>query len=163
MSFILKSCSVTPGTKVLYPRLRTQSKRLFCVFDITWLQRIPALVKKTNWFFHILIPSTNRKKQQLGDARNSELLSSTAGCKSNENSVWYCDVKYMIVYVLDEWILLFQLYVSVEFGRRWQLVHNNVVPNRFYWWDNQLMVWLKYTVVCMFFICLLFFWKKILS
>lgn len=26
-----------------------------------------------------------------------------------------------------------QLYSSVEFGRRWQLVHEKVAPNRFYW------------------------------
>ncbi|MED6249816.1 hypothetical protein ATANTOWER_020197 [Ataeniobius toweri] len=26
-----------------------------------------------------------------------------------------------------------QLYSSVEFGRRWQVVHEKVAPNRFYW------------------------------
>lgn len=26
-----------------------------------------------------------------------------------------------------------QLYSSTEFGRRWQLVQEGVVPNRFYW------------------------------
>ncbi|KAG7256828.1 hypothetical protein CRUP_034564 [Coryphaenoides rupestris] len=38
----------------------------------------------------------------------------------------------------EDWILAYShdqkvLYVSVEFGRRWQLVHDNVVANRFYW------------------------------
>ena len=26
-----------------------------------------------------------------------------------------------------------QLYSSAEFGRRWQLIQEGVVPNRFYW------------------------------
>lgn len=39
--------------------------------------------------------------------------------------------------------LFFQLYVSVEFGRRWQLVHDGVVPNRFYWWgpNSDISAW----------------------
>lgn len=28
-----------------------------------------------------------------------------------------------------------QLYSSVDFGRKWQLVHENVMPGRFYWYD----------------------------
>lgn len=31
-------------------------------------------------------------------------------------------------------LLSLQLYSSIEFGRRWQLVHERVAPNRFYWW-----------------------------
>lgn len=27
-----------------------------------------------------------------------------------------------------------QLYSSVDFGRKWQLIHGHVTPNRFYWW-----------------------------
>lgn len=27
-----------------------------------------------------------------------------------------------------------QLYSSVDFGRKWQLIHEHVTPNRFYWW-----------------------------
>uniref|UniRef100_A0A671V1G6 VPS10 domain-containing receptor SorCS2 n=1 Tax=Sparus aurata TaxID=8175 RepID=A0A671V1G6_SPAAU len=30
-------------------------------------------------------------------------------------------------------VFLLQLYSSVEFGRRWQVVHERVAPNRFYW------------------------------
>lgn len=28
-----------------------------------------------------------------------------------------------------------QLYSSMDFGRKWQLVHDNVMPGRFYWYD----------------------------
>lgn len=27
-----------------------------------------------------------------------------------------------------------QLYSSLDFGRKWQLIHEHVTPNRFYWW-----------------------------
>lgn len=28
---------------------------------------------------------------------------------------------------------VFQLYSSMDFGRRWQLMHERITPNRFYW------------------------------
>lgn len=31
--------------------------------------------------------------------------------------------------------LSLQLYSSMDFGRKWQLVHDNVMPGRFYWYD----------------------------
>ena len=31
-------------------------------------------------------------------------------------------------------LVVFQLYSSVDFGRKWQLVHEHVTPSRFYWW-----------------------------
>lgn len=30
---------------------------------------------------------------------------------------------------------ILQLYSSMDFGRKWQLVHDNVMPGRFYWYD----------------------------
>lgn len=33
----------------------------------------------------------------------------------------------------DLFLLSLQLYSSAEFGRRWQLIQESVVPNRFYW------------------------------
>lgn len=32
-------------------------------------------------------------------------------------------------------ISFLQLYSSMDFGRKWQLVHDNVMPGRFYWYD----------------------------
>lgn len=31
---------------------------------------------------------------------------------------------------------LLQLYSSMDFGRKWQLVHDNVMPGRFYWYNK---------------------------
>ena len=30
-------------------------------------------------------------------------------------------------------VIVLQLYSSMDFGRRWQLVHERITPNRFYW------------------------------
>lgn len=35
----------------------------------------------------------------------------------------------------DQPNFILQLYSSMDFGRKWQLVHDNVMPGRFYWYD----------------------------
>lgn len=35
----------------------------------------------------------------------------------------------------DQPVFVLQLYSSMDFGRKWQLVHDNVMPGRFYWYD----------------------------
>lgn len=69
-----------------------------------------------------------------------QLLYSTIEHKSGNSSVGFCDLDWLIPCDLIIAFLVFQLYVSVEFGRRWQLVHDGVVPNRFYWWDQQSVI-----------------------
>lgn len=36
--------------------------------------------------------------------------------------------------IVDQNVVL-QLYSSMDFGKKWQLVHENVMPGRFYWYD----------------------------
>lgn len=41
----------------------------------------------------------------------------------------------MFILLKDSFSLIsLQLYSSVDFGRKWQLIHEHVTPNRFYWW-----------------------------
>lgn len=61
---------------------------------------------------------------------------------------WYALVLLMLLFWSNELIFVYplyhrvivlnnfssqQLYSSAEFGRRWQLIQEGVVPNRFYW------------------------------
>lgn len=47
---------------------------------------------------------------------------------------YYCSDELLFVYsVLLSNFFSLQLYSSSEFGRRWQLIQEGVVPNRFYW------------------------------
>lgn len=38
---------------------------------------------------------------------------------------------------------ILQLYSSMDFGRKWQLVHDNVMPGRFYWYDYAFFFFLS--------------------
>lgn len=53
---------------------------------------------------------------------------------------FYSHVSLIIISLLlmcetvDQNVIL-QLYSSMDFGKKWQLVHENVMPGRFYWYD----------------------------
>lgn len=47
------------------------------------------------------------------------------------NNIFFFKLKY------DEngYTYVLQLYSSMDFGRKWNFVHDNVMPGRFYWYD----------------------------
>ncbi|XP_015247277.1 PREDICTED: VPS10 domain-containing receptor SorCS1-like [Cyprinodon variegatus] len=84
-------------------------------------------------------PNNKRKIMLLTDpeVESSLLISLDEGASYQKYSLGFDILSLLFHPEQEDWILAYshdqKLYVSVEFGRKWQLVHNNVVPNRFYW------------------------------
>ncbi|KAM4598998.1 VPS10 domain-containing receptor SorCS1-like [Fundulus diaphanus] len=84
-------------------------------------------------------PNNKRKIMLLTDpeVESSLLISLDEGASYQKHSLGFDILSLLFHPEQEDWILAYshdqKLYVSIEFGRRWQLVHNNVVPNRFYW------------------------------
>ncbi|XP_068183865.1 VPS10 domain-containing receptor SorCS1-like [Antennarius striatus] len=84
-------------------------------------------------------PNNKRKIMLLTDpeVESSLLISLDEGASYQKHSLAFDILSLLFHPEQEDWILAYshdqKLYVSVEFGRRWQHVHDNVVPNRFYW------------------------------
>ncbi|TKS85731.1 VPS10 domain-containing receptor [Collichthys lucidus] len=84
-------------------------------------------------------PNNKRKIMLLTDpeVESSLLISLDEGASYQKHSLAFDILSLLFHPEQEDWILAYshdqKLYVSVEFGRRWQLVHDGVVPNRFYW------------------------------
>ncbi|XP_055018602.1 LOW QUALITY PROTEIN: VPS10 domain-containing receptor SorCS1-like [Boleophthalmus pectinirostris] len=94
---------------------------------------------KTVLSYLYVSPNNKRKIMLLTDpeVENSLLISLDEGASYQKHSLAFDILSLLFHPEQEDWILAYshdqKLYVSVEFGRRWQLVHDNVVPNRFYW------------------------------
>ncbi|CAG05045.1 unnamed protein product [Tetraodon nigroviridis] len=84
-------------------------------------------------------PNNKRKIMLLTDpeVESSLLISLDEGASYQKHGLAFDILSLLFHPEQEDWILAYshdqKLYVSVEFGRRWQLVHDSVVPNRFYW------------------------------
>ncbi|XP_049927570.1 VPS10 domain-containing receptor SorCS1-like [Epinephelus moara] len=94
---------------------------------------------KTILSYLYVSPNNKRKIMLLTDpeVESSLLISLDEGATYQKHSLAFDILSLLFHPEQEDWILAYshdqKLYVSVEFGRRWQLVHDNVVPNRFYW------------------------------
>uniref|UniRef100_A0A8C6TQ47 Sortilin related VPS10 domain containing receptor 1 n=1 Tax=Neogobius melanostomus TaxID=47308 RepID=A0A8C6TQ47_9GOBI len=94
---------------------------------------------KTVLSYLYVSPNNKRKIMLLTDpeVENSLLISLDEGASYQKHSLAFDILSLLFHPEQEDWILAYshdqKLYVSLEFGRRWQLVHDNVVPNRFYW------------------------------
>ncbi|KAM4591003.1 VPS10 domain-containing receptor SorCS3 [Odontesthes bonariensis] len=84
-------------------------------------------------------PTNKQKIMVLSDpeVESAVLISSDEGASFEK-----CPINFNILSLLfhpaqENWILAYshdnKLYSSMDFGRKWQLVHDNVMPGRFYW------------------------------
>ncbi|XP_030643265.1 LOW QUALITY PROTEIN: VPS10 domain-containing receptor SorCS1-like [Chanos chanos] len=84
-------------------------------------------------------PNNKRKIMLLTDpeVESSLLISLDEGASYQKFPLSFVIHSLLFHPEQEDWILAYsheqKLYVSVEFGRSWQLVHDRVVPNRFYW------------------------------
>ncbi|XP_056251849.1 VPS10 domain-containing receptor SorCS1-like isoform X1 [Seriola aureovittata] len=94
---------------------------------------------KTILSYLYVSPNNKRKIMLLTDpeVESSLLISLDEGASYQKHSLAFDILSLLFHPEQEDWILAYshdqKLYVSVEFGRRWQLVHDGVVPNRFYW------------------------------
>uniref|UniRef100_A0A1A8CCM2 Sortilin-related VPS10 domain containing receptor 1 n=1 Tax=Nothobranchius kadleci TaxID=1051664 RepID=A0A1A8CCM2_NOTKA len=84
-------------------------------------------------------PNNKRKIMLLTDpeVESSLLISLDEGASYQKHNLAFDILSLLFHPEQEDWILAYshdqKLYVSVEFGRKWQLVQDNVIPNRFYW------------------------------
>uniref|UniRef100_A0A8C4S1L2 Sortilin related VPS10 domain containing receptor 1 n=1 Tax=Erpetoichthys calabaricus TaxID=27687 RepID=A0A8C4S1L2_ERPCA len=84
-------------------------------------------------------PNNKRKIMLLTDPEieSSLLISSDEGATYQKYRLSFYILSLLFHPRQEDWVLAYshdqKLYSSVDFGRRWQLVHERVAPNRFYW------------------------------
>ncbi|RXM29356.1 VPS10 domain-containing receptor SorCS1 [Acipenser ruthenus] len=94
---------------------------------------------KTILSYLYVSPNNKRKIMLLTDPEieSSLLISSDEGATYQKYRLSFYILSLLFHPKQEDWILAYshdlKLYSSVEFGRRWQLVHERVAPNRFYW------------------------------
>ncbi|XP_032380284.1 VPS10 domain-containing receptor SorCS1 isoform X1 [Etheostoma spectabile] len=94
---------------------------------------------KTILSYLYVSPNNKRKIMLLTDpeVENSLLISSDEGATYQKYRLSFYILSLLFHPEQEDWILAYshdqKLYSSVEFGRRWQVVHERVAPNRFYW------------------------------
>uniref|UniRef100_A0A8C1L267 VPS10 domain-containing receptor SorCS2 n=1 Tax=Cyprinus carpio TaxID=7962 RepID=A0A8C1L267_CYPCA len=93
---------------------------------------------KTILSYLYVSPNNKRKIMLLTDpeVESSLLISSDEGATYQKYRLNFYILSLLFHPEQEDWILAYghdqKLYSSVEFGRRWQLVHERVAPNRFY-------------------------------
>ncbi|XP_056442760.1 VPS10 domain-containing receptor SorCS1 isoform X2 [Gadus chalcogrammus] len=94
---------------------------------------------KTILSYLYVSPNNKRKIMLLTDpeVESSLLISTDEGANYQKYRLSFYILSLLFHPEQEDWILAYshdqKLYSSVEFGRRWQLVHEKVSPNRFYW------------------------------
>nr|XP_020449802.1 VPS10 domain-containing receptor SorCS1-like isoform X2 [Monopterus albus] len=94
---------------------------------------------KTILSYLYVSPNNKRKIMLLTDpeVESSLLISSDEGATYQKYRLSFYILSLLFHPEQEDWILAYshdqKLYSSVEFGRKWQLVHERVAPNRFYW------------------------------
>ncbi|XP_051561251.1 VPS10 domain-containing receptor SorCS3-like [Myxocyprinus asiaticus] len=84
-------------------------------------------------------PTNKRKIMVLTDPEfeSSVLISSDEGASYQKYRLSFYVLSLLFHHTQEDWALAYshdqKLYSSFDFGRKWQLVHERVTPNRFYW------------------------------
>ncbi|XP_048843157.1 VPS10 domain-containing receptor SorCS3 [Brienomyrus brachyistius] len=94
---------------------------------------------KTVLSYLYVCPTNKRKIMVLSDPdhESSILISSDEGASYQKFRMNFYILSLLFHPTQENWLLAYshdhKLYSSVDFGRKWQLVHERVTPNRFYW------------------------------
>uniref|UniRef100_A0AAX7SMR1 PKD domain-containing protein n=1 Tax=Astatotilapia calliptera TaxID=8154 RepID=A0AAX7SMR1_ASTCA len=94
---------------------------------------------KTVLSYLYVCPSNKRKIMVLTDPEfeSSVLISTDEGASYQKYRLNFYLLSLLFHPTEEDWALAYshdqKLYSSVDFGRKWQLIHEHVTPNRFYW------------------------------
>uniref|UniRef100_A0A7N6F6U2 PKD domain-containing protein n=1 Tax=Anabas testudineus TaxID=64144 RepID=A0A7N6F6U2_ANATE len=94
---------------------------------------------KTVLSYLYVCPTNKRKIMVLTDPEfeSSVLISSDEGASYQKYRLTFYVLSLLFHPTEEDWALAYshdqKLYSSVDFGRKWQLIHEHVTPNRFYW------------------------------
>ncbi|KAF7220419.1 VPS10 domain-containing receptor SorCS3 [Nothobranchius furzeri] len=84
-------------------------------------------------------PTNKQKIMMLSDpeVESAVLISSDEGASFEKYPINFNILSLLFHPAQENWILAYshdnKLYSSMDFGRKWQLVHDSVMPGRFYW------------------------------
>uniref|UniRef100_A0A7N6AV12 PKD domain-containing protein n=1 Tax=Anabas testudineus TaxID=64144 RepID=A0A7N6AV12_ANATE len=84
-------------------------------------------------------PTNKQKIMMLSDpeVESAVLISSDEGASFEKYPINFNILSLLFHPAQENWILAYshdsKLYSSMDFGKKWQLVHDNVMPGRFYW------------------------------
>uniref|UniRef100_A0A7M4F1S9 VPS10 domain-containing receptor SorCS3 n=1 Tax=Crocodylus porosus TaxID=8502 RepID=A0A7M4F1S9_CROPO len=94
---------------------------------------------KTVLSYLYVSPTNKRKIMLLSDPEieSSILISSDEGATYQKYRLNFYIQSLLFHPKQEDWVLAYsldqKLYSSMDFGRRWQLMHERITPNRFYW------------------------------
>uniref|UniRef100_G3PV98 PKD domain-containing protein n=1 Tax=Gasterosteus aculeatus aculeatus TaxID=481459 RepID=G3PV98_GASAC len=94
---------------------------------------------KTVLSYLYVCPTNKRKIMVLTDPEfeSSVLVSSDEGASYQKYRLTFYVLSLLFHPTEEDWALAYshdqKLYSSVDFGRKWQIIHERVTPNRFYW------------------------------
>uniref|UniRef100_A0A8C5AQF8 PKD domain-containing protein n=1 Tax=Gadus morhua TaxID=8049 RepID=A0A8C5AQF8_GADMO len=94
---------------------------------------------KTVLSYLYICPTNKRKIMVLTDPEfeSSVLVSSDEGASFQKYRLSFYILSLLFHPTQEDWALAYshdqKLYSSMDFGRKWQLVHEHVTPSRFYW------------------------------
>uniref|UniRef100_A0A3Q4B2C5 PKD domain-containing protein n=1 Tax=Mola mola TaxID=94237 RepID=A0A3Q4B2C5_MOLML len=96
-------------------------------------------VGRTLLSYLYVCPTNKQKIMILSDpeVESAILISSDEGASFEKHPINFHILSLLFHPAQENWILAYshdsKLYSSMDFGRKWQLVHDNVMPGRFYW------------------------------
>ncbi|XP_030235756.1 VPS10 domain-containing receptor SorCS3 isoform X2 [Gadus morhua] len=108
-------------------------------YGSTYTKMNDKIRSRTVLSYLYVCPTNKRKIMLLSDPEmeSAVLISSDEGASFEKHPINFYIQSLLFHPAQENWILAFshdsKLYSSMDFGRKWLLVHDNVMPGRFYW------------------------------
>uniref|UniRef100_A0A8C2EJQ2 Sortilin related VPS10 domain containing receptor 3b n=1 Tax=Cyprinus carpio TaxID=7962 RepID=A0A8C2EJQ2_CYPCA len=122
-------------------------------FGTTYEKLMDKVMIRTMLSYLYVCPTNKRKILILSDpeVESSLLISSDEGATFQKFNINFYIMSLLFHPTQENWILL---YSSVDFGKKWILVHERVTPGRFYWYESRRSCAQAYPVLINLCVCL---------
>ncbi|TNN81835.1 VPS10 domain-containing receptor SorCS1 [Liparis tanakae] len=120
------------------PREQRQAKES-SDYGSTYTKLNDKVGSRTVLSYLYVCPTNKQKIMMLSDpeVESAVLISSDEGASFEKHPINFNILSLLFHPAQENWILAYshdnKLYSSMDFGRKWQLIHDNVMPGRFYW------------------------------
>lgn len=108
-------------------------------YGSTYVKLNDKVGSRTVLSYLYVCPTNKQKIMMLSDpeVESAVLISSDEGASFEKYPINFNILSLLFHPLQENWILAYshdsKLYSSMDFGRKWQFVHENVMPGRFYW------------------------------
>uniref|UniRef100_A0AAR2KKJ9 PKD domain-containing protein n=1 Tax=Pygocentrus nattereri TaxID=42514 RepID=A0AAR2KKJ9_PYGNA len=115
-------------------------------YGATYMKINDRVITRTMLSYMYLCPTNKRKVLILSDpdVESSLLISSDEGATFQKFSINFYIMSLLFHPTQENWILAYsddqKLYSSIDFGRKWILVHERVTPGRFYCYNTHMLM-----------------------